>query len=657
MLKHISQLASLADYKKACAGDGKVLSDKPTSFVLFPKFPFSKSSTGPVLLLGNVPGPVLAEAKKKGGTCITGKASIKEGKVELEGTSAKVSPSAMNAALAGVGVSKKVAATSADDEDDQTTTPPKTKFPDPLKAPPKGPEPMKSKALGETFKDEDKKFGWRAQGKNAHLAESDRITTKYMNDEEKKHSEIGFDDEGNMVDSSGSPMGSANVGFVGDASNEGQLHKFTLNETSTDLQGRRKNTHHSSPVRGGAVTGAGQISTNPYGKLEEITDQSGHYKPNAELTHQTVKKMAQAKDDEGFEKNLVNRARLADGPMNKPAKVTLVGKQGFSQEEWDSVKDDKAKLRALAKSKFGDHVTFRDDELRNHTIQSINMLISSKSQISLTTQQFLQTEGNEKQIRAKINLNKDLEEKGKKKRDELDGPASVEAPQTNAKMSPSEFKKLGGNPATLKEPTKNAKPITRLSEKDAQKLASDAVANDNSSRAGKKLGPQAGILGRRQQNQPAANLNQGVGPASANPNNVISVGYVGGMDQVSPDSANNPSTGTYNNYQPSNQPSLNNAPVGSDGYVIGSAPTSSSKSGGYSTPKLNNNAYSTPAVSKNKSASLGYVTPVQSGEYADSDDSPTSPTSPTSATSAYAEPNLPPKKSGYAPFKPGKKKP
>jgi hypothetical protein len=111
MLKHVSQLANLADYKKACSGDGKALSDKPTSFVFFPKFAFSKTSTGPVLLLGSVPGAILSEAKKKGGACITGKASLNgEGKIVLEATSAKVDASAIQPAFAAIGVAKKVAA-------------------------------------------------------------------------------------------------------------------------------------------------------------------------------------------------------------------------------------------------------------------------------------------------------------------------------------------------------------------------------------------------------------------------------------------------------------------------------------------------------------------------------------------------------------------
>jgi hypothetical protein len=406
--------------------------------------------------------------------------------------------------------------------------------------------------------------------------------------------------------------------------------------------------------------------------------------------------MGEAKDAEGFEKNLVDRSKGADGPINKPAKVTLVGKQGFTEEEWESIKDDNAKVRELAKKKFGNDVTFEDDELGRNTLQSINMRISDKTKVSLTTQQFLQTEGNEKQIRSKMALNKELEEKGKKKRDELDGPVPAEPSQKNSGMSAADFKKLGGTPATLKEATKNAKPTVRLSEKGAQKVAADAVAKDNSSRAGKTLGPQKGILGQR----PVANGGSGGNSVPASNDQVVSLGYLNDNSASAPD-ADDPLDDAYSTPILSNK-SAPKSPLrsstGSDGYSApkltsqksafkpfkpgakntpvgystpgaesddedesgGQSPLRSSTGsvgkGGYAVPNLGSKKGGpTSATPGSKNTTVGYSTPG-----ADSDDEDESeeksPLRSSTGSDGYSQPNLSPKKGGYAPFKPGKKK-
>jgi len=49
--------------------------------------------------------------------------------------------------------------------------------------------------------------------------------------------------------------------------------------------------HHSTMVGGDEVAGAGEISTSKEGKIEWLTDGSGHYKPEFPLTHQMLSQM------------------------------------------------------------------------------------------------------------------------------------------------------------------------------------------------------------------------------------------------------------------------------------------------------------------------------------------------------------------------------
>ena len=469
MIKHLSQLATLADYKKACSGDGKSLSDKPTPFVFFPKFAFSKMSSGPVLLLGSVPGAIMSEAKKKGGACITGKASLNaEGKIALEGTSAKVDASAIQPAFAAIGVSKKIAA-SSDDEPASQAKPVAKKFPDPLTTP-KAEEPLKTKALGKNYEGEDKKMGWRAQG-NEKLAETDGTTTLYANERLKKKLEIGFDGNGHLVDSDGKRLKDESIGFVADPETGGGLHQFDGSVTLTTPEGKAKRVHHSTPLSGKPVSGAGTIDTNRKGTIKEITDQSGHYKPGGDLTFQTIKAMAKEKDAEGFDKNLTDRRTDGDGvPMNKPAKVTLVGKQGIDDDEWKTVKGNPAKINELVMKKFGPAVQFTENQLDRATHEYINILISQRTSVSVTSQQYLQTEGNETAIRAKKDLNKEFHSKISK----VKSADNADAARGEAKMTAAEMRKLGINPMAARGVTANASPTTRHTPAVAKKLAAEA---------------------------------------------------------------------------------------------------------------------------------------------------------------------------------------
>jgi hypothetical protein len=49
-------------------------------------------------------------------------------------------------------------------------------------------------------------------------------------------------------------------------------------------------THHSSLLAGDPVVGAGEIEVR-YGKLVAMTDQSGHYRPTAEMNDQVLQSL------------------------------------------------------------------------------------------------------------------------------------------------------------------------------------------------------------------------------------------------------------------------------------------------------------------------------------------------------------------------------
>src|SRR5262249_15082686 len=100
-------------------------------------------------------------------------------------------------------------------------------------------------------------------------------------------------------------------------------------------------------------------------------------------------------------------------PANKPADVTLVGKIGISDEEWSKVRGDFDKINALLKEKTGkDGVLKKQDVASSLTSQEfINKKIAAALAVTLTTQQFLQTEGNEEAIRVKQDVMQELKDK------------------------------------------------------------------------------------------------------------------------------------------------------------------------------------------------------------------------------------------------------
>ena len=143
-----------------------------------------------------------------------------------------------------------------------------------------------SKPLGQEYVGEDKEVGWRQKAWNLPEEEktSSKYSTHYYTEKEKEKSEISVDSKGRV--SQGWEKLDEKQGFVMDPTT-GKMHLFTP-ETIVDSSGDVQFTHHSSPLAGGDVAGAGHI-TGKKGIVKEIDDASGHYKPDAKLTHQVVK--------------------------------------------------------------------------------------------------------------------------------------------------------------------------------------------------------------------------------------------------------------------------------------------------------------------------------------------------------------------------------
>ncbi len=391
MIKHVSQVAKQDDYKKLALAAAKKLNEKPVKMHFFPRFPFDKL-VAPMMLLGEVPMPVLNEVKKKGGACLVGKAALnKQGQVEVEVVTGKLELAIVTQALATIGFAKKAIERPKVDASAEP--------------------PLQEKALGASYKDEDKKVGWRAPADKPDLAKSDKVTTKYYDEKEKADSKVSFDAQGRMIDAQGKPVPKQEKGFVMDPKTKA-VHRFDLGRADELPTGKKKTHHHSSPLSGGNVAGAGTVETGKTGKIKSISDQSGHYKPDAKLTHQVVRELGKDKDAEGFSKNLTDRRPDSEGaPKNRPAKVELLGKKGLTEEEFARVRGSLAAMNELLKKKFGPGVQFTSEDMNRITLPGANLMIGKLTSVKLTTQQFEQTEGNEEQIRKKIALNDELKQK------------------------------------------------------------------------------------------------------------------------------------------------------------------------------------------------------------------------------------------------------
>ena len=183
--------------------------------------------------------------------------------------------------------------------------------------------------------------------------------TYYYTDEEKAAHAVDFEEGlltqgANRMDTKGAPRPRANApggrfDFVMDGDG-GFTAANTISEFSKDSEGKTNRIHHSSLAQGDAVAAAGELEV-VNGHLRTISNNSGHYFPTGEMTFSAVSEL----QEQGV---LLDTTPDAEGhPINKPTNVELVGNTE-----------------------------------------------KNTSNITLTSQQFLQTEGNEEQIRAKARL-------------------------------------------------------------------------------------------------------------------------------------------------------------------------------------------------------------------------------------------------------------
>jgi hypothetical protein len=161
------------------------------------------------------------------------------------------------------------------------------------------------------YEGEETKIGWRAgEGAAEVVRNSDRWVTKYEDpatiDQRRARSENKL-----VVDAAGAPIHGtwgwvidqktgALLLFKGEviAIRDDERKTITTAEVMTHI-GKGYNvvaTHHTSPVAGMPVTGAGEL-TLEMGQIVSINDASGHYRPEAPQQYKAMRKL----DEQGYD--------------------------------------------------------------------------------------------------------------------------------------------------------------------------------------------------------------------------------------------------------------------------------------------------------------------------------------------------------------------
>jgi hypothetical protein len=290
------------------------------------------------------------------------------------------------------------------------------------------------------------------------------VRTKYYTDEERDKSAIRTDDSGRLVNAEGVPIntGSRKQGYV--VSQEtGTAHQFDPSKMG-NKQGYILGEHHSSPIQGGKAAAAGEFSVEE-GVLREVTDESGHYRPNPEMTHQFVQSMEEQGvamrekkvmmlDDDGnpvpisdemdqlldevneydetrdptqpYDPEMFKKAqKLRDAGVsysNRQAKVNLTNPKTYiSAEEFEPIKGNVKEIVKLVIKKTGNPNPLGSFPYNPTTLESVNEWIgilcrikavdAKKTRLQMTTEQFSQTGGNVDAIRGKEAVNAQVEQR------------------------------------------------------------------------------------------------------------------------------------------------------------------------------------------------------------------------------------------------------
>jgi hypothetical protein len=443
------EIDSFSKYKSGIKTDLARINATPMKFHYYEKFRFDEK-VGPLLLIGDVPSKMLEDINKVTKGQVKGRCHLENDNIQFDKAGgAEMKYDTVKKLVKEVGLAKDVRLGAAPEEENK----------------------LAGKELGDKFQGEDKKLGWRTE--DPARKDLDTTTTKYeRTPEERAKSQAIPTAKGDLTDSAGTAL-HGRQGFVMDPKT-GQVHTFEPGVV--DLPGGKKqSTHHSTPLAGAPVAGAGHLVTEG-GKVKEIHDDSGHYKPSAEFTLQVVQQLEalgvslrdnkKLTDEKGvdvteeykakykeiqqrigalqaaydkekqklgtafnpaklnpaligfradIQKNLAELRALGVAPANRPAVVQLQGKTGLSAEEFQGVKGDLAKINAVLEKKTGKKnlLPANTEPKWLQGVDALNLKIGEVLKVRLTTEQFAQTGGNEKAIRDKAQVVAALNERDK----------------------------------------------------------------------------------------------------------------------------------------------------------------------------------------------------------------------------------------------------
>ncbi len=276
--------------------------------------------------------------------------------------------------------------------------------------------PQSSDLIGKPLPDKYKneQFQKDADGQVMHGGEfrgdSDR-RTNYFDDDHQDNSALRTDEQGRLI----TPIGFAVDGSRGYVVSQetGALHQFSASPNPSKSQdGYDLYDHHSSPIQGGSAAAAGEMELAK-GVVRQVTDQSGHYRPTPEMTHQMVDRMqdqgvamreqkltmldkdgnprgvtreiqdlwnevadyedqrGQTADPPPYDPEMLKKKQqlqdLGVGPSNREARVDLTNPKSFvAPEEFEQVKGDFDKTVQMVEQKIGvklneNHTNFGTD--------------------------------------------------------------------------------------------------------------------------------------------------------------------------------------------------------------------------------------------------------------------------------------------------------
>jgi hypothetical protein len=242
--------------------------------------------------------------------------------------------------------------------------------------------------------------------------------TRYDDRDTIEDRAAGADEEGRVLDENGAPM-DGTWGWVVDHQT-GLLLFFPEDEVTlqypdgrvlvtTRMDGTARfqtaqtkgeavvmvRTHHTTPVAGMPVTGAG-LMTLQDGWIVSVTDESGHYQPSAVNQYEAMESMAE--DGASFQRPV----RREVGPDGQPTE-TYVPADGWDDAE--GYRDARVHLTGSGRG-AGGRPTGKAGWI--DPMGDDNPYVPT-GDLDLSAQQFETTEGNEAQIRLKAGLNAEFQ--------------------------------------------------------------------------------------------------------------------------------------------------------------------------------------------------------------------------------------------------------